>query len=377
MKVVFKRADLALATNAVHNLVNLQSSLPILSNILIRAEGEKAVFMASDLESNVRCEVAAEIETPGAVTVPARTFAEMVRVLPDIDIAVELDESRVRVTCETMKYDLMTMDPDDFPAWPEITAQTTLEMPQKTLTHIIERIIFAIPVKDPRRVLLGGYFDVSDRILKAVATDGKKLAFVQSEADSRTGAETTSAIIPHKILTEIAKTLGDEGNVEIRFSERQAAFDLNQIKYVTNVIDGTYPNYDLVIPKTFERTITLPRTPLRSLIRQAGIIADEKSNSIIMHFEADELRLSAMTYDVGSYAGSLAIAYDQEPFEVVFNHGFLSAILEVIETEDVLLKANKATSPAVFCGKDVPDTLFVIMPIKLADLAEPEETVEE
>jgi DNA polymerase-3 subunit beta len=224
---------------------------------------------------------------------------------------------------------------------------------------------------------LGGFFDVDDRTVKSVATDGKKLAFVQSEVDSRTGDEKTSAIIPHKVLSEVSKTLGDEGNVQVLLSERQVAFDLHQTKFVTNCIEGTYPNYDLVIPKSFERTLVLPKSRLQSLIRQAAIIADEKSNSISMHFEDNQLRLNAMTYDVGSYAGSLPIEYSQEPLEIVFNHRFLNEILDAIETEEVMLKGNKPTSPAVFCGKDVADTLFVIMPIKLADLADPEEVAEE
>ena len=377
MKAVFKRADLAMATNVVHTVVNLQSSLPILGNILIRAEDAKAQFLASDLELNVRCEIAAEVEKPGAVTVPARTFTDMVRVLPDTDIMLELEGNRVRVRCETLSYDLVTMDPDDFPAWPDVKAKTTLELPQKMLRQVIERMIFAVPQKDPRRVLLGGFFDVRDRNLRCVATDGKKLAFVQCEADSRTGHEKTSAIVPHKVLGEVIKTLGDEGSVRIQFSERQVVFDLKQIKYISNVIDGTYPNYDLVIPKTFERTMMLPKGSLRSVIRQAAIISDEKSNSVVLHFDRDELRLSAMTYDVGSYAGSLPINYTQDPFDIVFNHRFLSEILDAVTADEVLLKANKPVSPAVFCGKDVADTLYVIMPIKLADLAEPEEPVED
>jgi len=374
MKAVFKRADLALATTVVHNVVNLQSSLPILGNILIRTEDSKALFMASDLESSVRCEIPAEIEKKGTVTVPSRTFAEMVRVLPDADITLELEGGRVRVRCEKLSYDLVTMDPEDFPAWPEVKPKAALELPQKTLRQVIEQMIFAIPQKDPRRVLLGGFFDVHDRVLRCVATDGKKLAFVQCEADSRTGHEKVSAIVPHKVLLEVSKTLGDEGTVSILFGERQVAFDLKQIKYVSNMIDGAYPNYDLVIPKTFERAIALPKVPLRSLIRQAAIMSDERSNSIVLRFENDELRLSAMTYDMGSYAGSLPIGYDREPFDIIFNHVFLSQILDAIQTEEVLLKVNKPTSPAVFCGKDITDTLYVIMPIKLADLAEPEET---
>lgn len=371
MKVVIKRADLSMATSVVHNIVNLQSSLPILSNILIRAEEGKAVFMASDLESNVRCEIPAEVGTPGSVTVPARTFAEMVRVLPDTDIGLELDETRVRVSGEGISYDLVTMDPEDFPAWPEMEPLGVLVLPQKKLHQIIERVLFAIPQKDPRRVLLGGYFDVQGSALKAVATDGKKLSFVQCETESRSGQDNMSAIVPQKILNEVAKTLGDEGDVEILIGERQVVFDLKQIKFVTNIIEGTYPNYELVIPKSFERSMVLPKNALRTLTRQAAIISDEKSNSVILTFDENELSIKAMTYDVGSYAGALKIDYDEDLFEIVFNHRFLGEILDKIEADQVELKVNKPVSPAVFTGKDATDFLFVIMPIKLADLAEP------
>ncbi|MCX8036141.1 MAG: DNA polymerase III subunit beta [Candidatus Sumerlaeia bacterium] len=377
MKAVFKRADLALATNVVHNTVNYQTSLPILSNILVKVSDSKAIFMASDLECNVRCEIPAEVETPGSITVPARTFTDIVRVLSDADVTLQLEGNRVRVKCETLSYDLVTMDPEDFPAWPEMRSKAKIELPQKTLKRVIEQIIFCIPQKDPRRVLLGGFFDLHDKILKCVATDGKKLAFVQTEVESRSGQEKFSAIIPQKVLAEVCRTLGDEGNVTVQMTDRQVAFDLKQIKYVSNVIDGTYPNYDLVIPRTFERTMQLPRGPLRDRIRQAAVMSDEKSNSIILDFEPDELRLSAMTYDVGSYAGSLAIQYSQDPFKIVFNHKFISEILDAIPADEVVIKANKATSPAVFSGKDIPDTLYVIMPIKLADLAEPEPVAEE
>jgi DNA polymerase-3 subunit beta len=370
MKAVFKRADLSMATSVVHNVVNQQSSLPILSNILIRAEESRAVFLASDLESYVRCEVPAEVEAKGEVTVPARTLAEMVRVLPDADIVLAIEEDRVRVSAEGLSYDLVSMDPADFPAWPELKPMATIELSQQVLLRIIERILFAIPQKDPRRVLLGGYFDVQDRTLKAVSTDGKKLSFVQTEADSRTGEEAISAVVPQKVLSEIAKTLGDEGNVEIHFGERQVAFDLKNVKYISNIIEGNYPNYDLVIPKTFERTMALPRERLRALTRQASIISDEKSNSVVLTFADNQLRVKAMTYDIGSYAGALPIQYDQETFEIVFNHRFLGEILDKIEGEEVMLKANKPVSPAVFTGKDATDFLFVIMPIKLADLAE-------
>jgi len=374
MKATFKKDDLAFAVKAVCGFAVPRISLTILGNILIRAEGDKAVFTAYDkavftaydLESHVRCEAPAEIERSGAVTVPARTFSEIVRVLPDADVRVELEGSRVRVSCESLGYDLATLDPDDFPSWPDVKPTTAIELPQKALARILEKTVFAIPSNDPRRVLLGGFFDVDGRALKTVATDGKKLAFVRTEVESLEGEPKAAAIVPRKVLAEVGKTLGDEWSAKILFGGRQVAFDLGQATYVANRIEGAYPSYEQVIPKSFERTVFMPREPLRSLVRQAAVVSDEVTHSVVMRFEDDGLRLSAMTYDVGSYAGSLTVEYDQEPFEIAFNHRFVGEVLGLIDGERVVFKTNTATSPAVFCGEDVDDALFVVMPVRLS-----------
>ncbi|MBN1518392.1 DNA polymerase III subunit beta [Candidatus Sumerlaeota bacterium] len=370
MKLVIKNEDLEFATQAVHRLVNAQSSLPILSNLLIKAEGERIIITASDLESSVRCNVPAQADEKFSFTVPATTFTSLVKELPDGDITLEVVEDKVTVCSASMRYQLATLDPIDFPAWPEFEPQATIEIQQPVLKKAFESVVFAIPTRDPRKVLLGAYLDIDELSFKCVGTDGKKLGFMQAEVEAHTGDAQINAIVPHKIMSEVMGALKDSGTCQILIGERQLAFNLGSVVYVTNKLDGAYPNYNRVIPQEFEKTLAMNKSQLSNTIRQAAIIAEAKNNSVKFRFADGELHIEANTYDVGSYAGSLPIEYDGEDFEMVFNHRFVSEVLRVIGAEDVQLKANKSVSPAVFQGAGDDSTLFVIMPIKLADLAD-------
>ena len=380
MKLVFKKDDLAFATQTVNNLVNPQSSLPIMSNILIRANSDEGVvdFVASDLESNVKCSAAAEIDQPFSVTAPSATFTNLVRELPDAPISLELLDDQVVISCESLRYQLATRDPVDFPVWPEFDIKTSLELPQKALRRAIECVVFAIPQRDPRKVLLGSLFDFEGQELKCVATDGKKLGYIQLPvAEGSSAAKAASAIMPHKILSELLHTLKDEGTVKILFGERQVAFDLGSVLYVSNKLDGTYPDYNQIIPKSFERTIRLNKQALTRTIRQAAIIADEKNHSVKMNFTAGGLNISAMTYDIGSFASSMAVDYAGDDYEIVFNHRYLSEVIRLIAQDELELKVNNPGSPVVIVGVDVSDALFVVMPIKITDLADTAEGEED
>ncbi|MCX7047255.1 MAG: DNA polymerase III subunit beta [Candidatus Sumerlaeota bacterium] len=372
MKIVIKKADLLRATLAVHNIVNAQNSAPILSTILIRTEESGAIFMASDSESCVRCKIEAQIETEGAVTVPAREFAALVKELPETDITIAMDEQgAVVIECSSVNYRLTMMDPEKFPEWPYIESQTTFVLPQKGLRRAIESVIFAIPVRDPRKVLLGALFDLKEGKLVTVATDGKKLGYVSQEPTEITGEQDGQAIIPHKLLAEVQKLLTDEGEIKITLGQRQVSFDLDHTIFIGNKIEGAYPNYEMVIPKQFEYKVTLDRAEAMSVVRRASIISDEKNNSVILKFKGGEVEITAMTYDRGSFAGSMAVvAPANMDFEIVFNHRYLQDVMKVIDSEKVDLCLNKATSPAVLTPHDEDSMLFVVMPIKLNDLAQ-------
>jgi len=181
MKLTFAKDQLVKAASITQSMVNQQTSLPVLSNILIEAEGERVVFVTTDLEASVRCIVQAKVSEPGRTTVPARTFADLVRELPDGEVTLELEGHLVKVVAEDNSYHLQTMPAEDFPSWPEIKPMSTLTIEQVELSGMLSRVLFAVPQRDPRKVLLGAFFDVKDGALVTVATDGKKLGYCKRE----------------------------------------------------------------------------------------------------------------------------------------------------------------------------------------------------
>jgi DNA polymerase-3 subunit beta len=372
MKLTFKKGDLAHAAGVVESIVNVQTSLPILANVLIVAKNEKVWLIASDLETCVRCEAAAEIHKEGAVTVPALTLSRIVHELPDAEVRLALKQKNVGLDCNSIHYDLSTLPADDFPEWPEFKPLTTFELLQKEFRKIIEKIIFAIPQRDPRKVLLGGFFELKDKLLKCVATDGKRLGYVQQTLDEVDGAQEASAIIPHKPLAELQKRLQDEGKLKVSLGERQISFEFDGISYFTNRIEGSYPNYSLVIPKEFKNEVGIDKESFAANIRRAAVISEERMRSIILSVRQNEMQLSATSYDLGSFESVLPVNYTGEEVKAAFNYKFLLDVLKVIESKEVRMKLKEPDAPVVFEGVDEKNAFYLVMPIKLAEFAEEE-----
>jgi DNA polymerase-3 subunit beta len=370
MKVTFDKEQLVKAASATQSLVNTQSSLPVLSNVLIEADGERAVFVATDLESSVRCTVQAKVETPGKTTAPARTFAELVRELPSGEVCLEQEGDLLKVQAEENSYHLQTMPAADFPSWPKLNPHTTLTLGQAALEAVLDRVLFAVPQRDPRKVLLGAYFDIRDGNLIAVATDGKKMGYCRRPLVELLGTKEISAIVPHRILAEVQRSLGMEGDVKIQIAERQVAFDMGDVVYLSNKIDGTYPNYEMVIPKEINRTVKVDRDAFAAAIRRASIISEEKNNSIVMRVEAEKAQITSRTYDVGDYTGQMPVSYDGEAFDIAFNHKYLTEVFRIMAEKDVSMRVKTITSPVLFVNETDEDTIFLIMPIKMSDLTD-------
>jgi len=370
MKLTFAKEQLVKAASITQSLVNVQSSLPVLANVLIETEGEGAVFVATDLESSVRCTVPAKVDAAGRTTVPARTFAELVKELPEGEASLELEGDLVKIQAEENSYHLQTMPPEDFPSWPQLSPHSTLVLGQADLGGMLGRILFAIPQRDPRKVLLGALFDVRNGHLIVVATDGKKLGYSRRALVESAGARDISAIIPHKILFEVQRHLGDEGEVKIQISERQVAFDLGDVVYLSSKIDGTFPNYEMVIPKEINRQVRFDRDEFAAAIRRASIISEEKNNSIILRLAPERARITSRTYDVGDYEGRFPVNYEGDPFDIAFNHKYLTEVMRIMADKAVVMRVKQTSSPVIFVNESDEDSIYLIMPIKMSDLAD-------
>lgn len=386
MKIKFNKDDLLHASRTTQSMIPPATSLPILANILVKAEKDDVNFFACDMESAVTCTVKAEVEQEGQITIPANTFATLVRELPDAEISMYLDEDEnLHIEApEHTSYQLQTMPAAEFPVWSDVKPQAIFQLDQEYLKKMIEKTIFAIPAKDPRKVLLGSYLTIDKEIpeflenaeienpihIRLVSTDGRKLAYIDALGDNFDGNAPASAIIPYKVLDELRNILGDEGRVEIGIGERQVYFKFRDTVLKTNIIEGDYPNYDMVIPSEFVYHISVNKEEFIRATRRAAIISESQNNSIIFRFGPGEVELEAMTFDLGHFSGSVPIEYDGKKFQLAFNHRYLQEVLNVTETEKITLHLKDPGLPVIFHEDDRPETLFLVMPIRMSQQQE-------
>lgn len=372
MRIRFKKADLLPAAAIVQSVANPQSTLPILSNVRISTEHDNlANFWATDYETRVRIDVPATVEDRGEITVPAKTFYELVKELPDDgEVVIETTGKGASIQCREIRAELATMPARDFPAWPEMETKASFDIPQRDLKQLLSKVLFAVPVRDPRKVLLGALFEIRKDSIASVATDGKILARMKLPLQAELGdsGDDLNVIVPHKIMEELGRSLGDDGTVNVSLDDKQVVFRLNRIEYVSNQIDGKYPNYEAVVPKEFSRELRFQKPPMLAAIRRAAILSDIKNSAITMHFQGDRVSIDAESYDKGRLHEDIPAVSQGEDFKMVFNYKFLQEVLKAIDKEEVVLQVNQPTTPAVFRGADEDSYFYLVMPIKLTEL---------
>ena len=352
--------------------------MPILSNILIDASDKGTYIIGTDLECFARVAVDADVSEAGRVTVPAKTMGDIVRVLPEDTIELSTKGGQLTLKCNTNVYKLGTMGADDYPEWPETKADTTIEIKQSELNRLLSNTLFAIPSRDPRKVLMGALIELKEGVLTCVATDGRKLGKARTKDIKVTGSKDIQCIIPGRVLAEIERTLNDEDDVKIELSGQRSVFTLGNlgVTYLSTLIEGKYPSYSSVIPDTFMKTIKLPKTILNDAIGRAAILAERKHHSIVLEFKDNKIEIESESFEDGSYNGKLEIEYTDEPFKVAFNYHYLNDVFKVAPDVAINMKVKDSSSPIVFeCASDA-DTLYLVMPVRIHELRGSEEESE-
>jgi DNA polymerase-3 subunit beta len=377
MKLTFQQKDLQAATQVIQNIVNPTTSLNILRNVLVESGDNAATFLASDMEAYARVTVSADVDKGGTTTLPARTLSEMVRELPDSPVELNVKGTKASIHCDRLDYQLATMPPDDFPEWPEFEAKTTLTLSQSDLREALEKVICAIPARDPRKVLLGVYFDLREDGLRLVSTDGKKLVLVKLSPEEIDGAKEASLIVPSKIVYEIARQMDEAGTVKVQFGDRQVAFETDKVFYASNVIEGEFPRYEMVIPKEFEHTATISRDKLLAGLRQAAIVQDKNEYGVTLIFKKKELMIASRGQELGTFEGHVEAEFDADDYEIIFNYAFLLDLLKACGGQQIALQMNAPSTPAIIQTDEDKESVFLLMPIRATDYDEPDDEDDE
>ena len=367
MKLVVSKDELINGLQAVQNIVGGRTTLPILSNVLLQVAESKLELTATDLDVTISCVVEAKVEKVGATTLPVKRLFSIVRELGALEVELEVDDKHsCCLRSGSSFFRVNGLAPEEFPPLPKLQDQQKLALGQAKLKRMLRRTAFATSTDETRYVLNGLFFSLREHKIIVVATDGRRLALTDEEVELGAGVE-RDFIVPTKAVSEISRLLQEKGEVDISLGENQAAFRLRQEErlealVVTKLVEGTYPNYQQVIPRESKERITLVREELVQALRRAEIMTSEKSNSVKLTFGQNSLAITANTPEVGEARESLAISYKGPDLAIAFNPGFLLDALKALDDEEVFLEVTDELSPGVI--KVNGPFLYVIMPMR-------------
>jgi DNA polymerase-3 subunit beta len=369
MKLTISKEQLLTGLQAVQNIVSTRTTLPILSNVLLRGEGERLELTATDLDVIVSCDVEAKISKGGATTLPVKKLFGIARELNGIEIELDVDEKNVcSLRCGPSFYKINGLGADEFPPLPKFKEDKKVTLPQETLKGMMRKTSFAISTDEARYVLNGIFLSLKDHKVTMVATDGRRLALVDEEVDVSEKSQ-GEFIVPAKAVGELNRLLQEKGEVELKYSENQAAFTLKDEKgftilIVTKLIEGNYPNYRQVIPSETKERVALPREEFLHALRRAEIMTSEKANSVKLAFGKNNLAITANSPEVGEAKESLAVNYKGKEMAIAFNPKYLIDPLNALSEDEIFVELIDELSPGVL--KINGPFLYVVMPMRLS-----------
>ena len=367
MKISIEHSDLIKALGHVQNVVERRTTIPILSNVMLHAESDALTFVATDLDIEIQESAAAQIETSGSMTAPAHLLYDIARKLPDgAQISLMIDGSdRLEVKAGRSNFSLPLLPAGDFPKMTADGFSHNFVLSAKDLSRLIDKTRFAISTEETRYYLNGIYFHAHEGALRAVATDGHRLAL--AELDLPNGASgLPGVIIPRKTIAEIRRLIdGGDGDVSLSISEAKIRFNYGNAVLTSKLIDGTFPDYERVIPKTNEKELVIDNKVFASAVDRVATISAEKSRSVKLSLSQDTLSLTVNNPEHGNAHEQLMVDYGSDPLEIGFNAKYLLDVTGQIGGQDATLYLDGPASPALVKDADDPATLFVLMPLRV------------
>ena len=372
MKVTVERAELLKSLGHVHRVVERRNTIPILANVLIKADQGKLSLKATDLDLEITDSIAAEVSPAGATTVPAHMFYEIVRKLPEgaqIVIEGSGDRAVLSIRAGRSRFTLQTLPESDFPDLAAGEMSHSFRMPAADLKRLIDKTQFAISTEETRYYLNGIYLHTAGTAkaatLRAVATDGHRLA--QCELSLPDGAAGMPGIIvPRKTVGEVQRLLETgEGEVGIELSAGKIRFTIGNVVLTSKLIDGTFPDYARVIPSNNDKLLTIDKKDFEAAVDRVSTVSSERGRAVKLSITSGRLVLSVTNPDSGSATEEIEVDYDSDPLDIGFNSRYLLDIAAQIEGEVAVLRLADPGSPTLIQDKDAKGALYVLMPMRV------------
>jgi DNA polymerase III subunit beta len=375
MKFKIQRDFFANGLQQVLSLVGARASIPVLSNVLIVTEGNSLRLTTTNLDQAIRCELKAEVLTPGGVTLPAKRLATIIRSLPNAEVCVDVNAGQqAKIDSGGSHFKIMGLPQEDFPSVSTQALKHSIVLEQAEFLHMLKHVAYAQSTDENRYLLNGVYFNIEGDKFTLVATDGRRLALFSKEM--LTPADHMGQfILPAKTVSELVRILGQGKDLRMSFNERQIAFEIGirddaekdvgligSTVLISKAIEGNFPNYKQVIPSQTDQRIKLDRELLLDCVQRAALVTNEKNNSVRVRVGNNLMEIMSSSPEVGESHESLAIEYDGPQVQVGFNPQFLVEPLRALTRDEIFFEFKDELSPGVF--KTTEPFLCVVMPLR-------------
>ena len=372
MKVTVERAELLKSLGHVHRVVERRNTIPILANVLVKADRGKLSLKATDLDLEVTDSIAAEVSPGGSTTVPAHMFYEIVRKLPDgaqIVLEGSGDRAVLSLRAGRSRFTLQTLPESDFPDLAAGDMSHSFKVAAADLKRLIDKTQFAISTEETRYYLNGIYLHTAGpakaTMLRAVATDGHRLAQVELPLPQG-AAGMPGIIVPRKTVGEVQRLIETgEGEVAIELSAGKIRFTIGNVVLTSKLIDGTFPDYARVIPANNDKSLIVDKKDFEAAVDRVSTVSSERGRAVKLSITGGRLVLSVTNPDSGSATEEIEVEYEADPLDIGFNSRYLLDIAAQIEGEVAVLKLADPGSPTLIQDKDAKGALYVLMPMRV------------
>jgi DNA polymerase III subunit beta len=371
MNFQITRQNLVQGLAAVSASIPSKTTLPVLSNILIETSPEGVRMSATDLDVGVRVRVPAEVKEAGSLTAPGKKLQEIAKELPDQPVQISTRGDQIELSCGRSRFKLNGLPANDFPDLPVIDFDGGWTADGKDLLSLIQHTSFAVSTEESRPVLNGVLWELRDGEMRMVATNGHRLARMRIPAGPSVES-TAQLIVPPAALDQVRRLYKGDETIRVAREGNQLGFHSDATEVYTRLIEGSYPNYEQVIPKDNDKHAIMARGPLESAIRRVAAVASDQTHRIRMEFKEGRVNFNVLTPDLGEAHDEIEIGYDHDPITIGFNANYLLEVLRYVGTDEVKMSL-KAPERAVTVepvggeGETVSDYLCLVMPLRLVD----------
>src|SRR5512135_1278886 len=371
MKLKIKKEEILKGLQRIQGVVEKKNTMPILSNMLLTAEGDSIEIIATDLEIGLRGRYAAEVEKPGSVTVSAKKMYEIVRELPADDVQIKVEEGNwVKIISGRSQFKLVGLPKDEYPSLPDVAEEGMIAIDGDMLRDMIRKTLYSVGENDARYVLNGLFVHMTQARdglnIRMVGTDGHRLSMIDRVIDAKHKEE--SIIIPKKAMMELRRLLEEDApKTELRlgFSKNHALFKRDGLVMVSKLIDGNYPNYLQVVPAKSSKKVTVSKEVMTHAVKRVSILSKEKTNAVKLQLEKERIILSTNNPEIGEANEELAVDYAGEGIAIGFNSRYLMDVLMSMDREHIAIELNDPLSPCLITEEGDEHYKCVVMPMRV------------